>query len=64
MPIGNKAYSVAKGVTKKGYPSHIPNKSGNMYGDSTEAGFRARKGELNQFDSNSWEDPKPTVGKR
>jgi hypothetical protein len=27
MPIGNKAYSVGKGVTKKGYPSHITNKS-------------------------------------
>jgi hypothetical protein len=64
MPIGNKAYSVGKGITKKGYPSHIPNKSGGMYGEPNEAGFRIRKGELNQFDINSWEDLKPTSGTR
>jgi len=63
MPIGNKAYSVGKGVTKKGYPSHIPNKSGGMYGELTTEGAE-KIGELNQRDTYSWKIPEPTKGRR
>ena len=63
MPMGNKAYPVKKGVTNV-HPTHVKNGDGGMYGGIEESGFRARKGELNQFDKNSWEDPTPTTGTR
>jgi len=63
MPIGNKAYSVAKGVTKKGYPTHVPNKDGGLYGKLTTEGAE-KIGELNQRDTYSWKIPEPTKGRR
>ena len=63
MPIGNKAYSVGKGVTKKGYPTHVPNKDGGLYGELTTEGAE-KIGELNQRDTYSWKIPEPTKGKR
>ena len=32
MPMGNKPYPVKKGVTN-GYPTHVKNGDGGMYGD-------------------------------
>jgi hypothetical protein len=70
MPIGNKSYKVAKGITK-GYPTHIKNNDGGLYGDYTKkavdaggTGSSAMRGILNKHDANTWEYPKPTTGKR
>ena len=35
MPMGNKPYPVKKGVTT-GYPEHVRNGDGGMYGDYTK----------------------------
>jgi|TARA_R110000744_G_scaffold74516_1_gene148796 hypothetical protein len=63
MPIGNKAYSVAKGVTSKGYPTHVSNGTGGLYGDLDTEGAE-KIGELNQRDTDSWKIPEPTKGRR
>jgi hypothetical protein len=68
MPIGNKPYPVKKGVTN-GYPTHVPNGDGGMYGDFTKMsqsdyGSRPKKGVLNQREDSSWKYPSPTKGKR
>jgi len=58
-----------KGTTKKGYPTHITTNS-TGFGDPTKrslddgaVGFKARKGVLNESDSNFWKYPKSTTGK-
>ena len=55
-----------KGVTKGGYPTHVPNGDGGAYGDYTNksiadggAGKRAKKGVLNQTDASAWKYPNP-----
>jgi len=67
MPIGNKAYPVKKGVTN-GYPTHVPNGDGGMYGDYTKdsypvAGERQLRGALNDYDQSTWKYPEPTKGR-
>jgi hypothetical protein len=71
MPIGNNAYPVHKGVTKKGYPTHVPNGDGGTFGDPYSKGIddgavsvRPRVGVLNQEPESSWKYPAPTKGRR
>ncbi len=68
MPIGNKAYPVKKGVTN-GYPTHVKNGDGGMYGDYTKdsypvAGKMQLRGALNEYDKSTWKYPEPTKGRR
>ena len=68
MPIGNKAYPVKKGVTN-GYPTHVPNGDGGLYGDypkmsQSDYSSRPKKGVLNQREDSSWKYPSPTKGRR
>ena len=70
MPIGNKPYPVKKGVTN-GYPEHVKNGDGGMYGDYTKrsdddgaVGMTPQQGVLNQYEPFSWKYPAPTKGRR
>jgi len=67
MPIGSK-YPVKKGVTN-GYPTHVKNGDGGMYGDFTkmsqsEYGSRPKKGVTLKWEEKAWKYPNPTKGKR
>ena len=67
MPIGSK-YPVKKGVTN-GYPTHVKNGDGGMYGDFTkmsqsEYGSRPKKGVTLKWEEKAWKYPAPTKGRR